>query len=215
MWFLNLLTARESLPKLARLTAKTLLGLGGIGAKYSAVISAWQKQARFSHDVGWVGPMIIEDAGRVLALRKQIKALEVHCETFVEQSTDAQVIDSLPGFGLVCGAELAGEIGTLERFANDGSLAVYLGMANLDNSSGTRQASKKPRHVNTRARAAMMVGVDRHRKQVPESQRYYEKKRSEGKKHNQAIRALGRHLCRVMYTMLRDGRNYEIRSVET
>jgi hypothetical protein len=32
--------------------------------------------------------------------------------------------------------------------------------------------------------------VDRHRKYVPESQRYYEKKRSEGKKHNQAIRAL-------------------------
>ncbi len=215
VWFLNLLTARESLPKLARLTVKTLLGVRGVGAKYSAAISAWQKQARFSHDVDWVGPMIIEDAGRVLALRQQIKALEARCETFVEQSTDARVIDSLPGFGLVCAGELAGEIGTLERFANDGSLAVYLGMANLDNSSGTTHGSKKPRHVNTRARAAMMVGVDRHRKQVPESQRYYEKKRAQGKKHNQAIRALGRHLCRVLYTMLRDGRNYEIRSVET
>jgi transposase len=215
VWFLSLLTARESLPKLARLTAKTLLGLRGIGAKYAAVIGAWQKQARFSHDVDWVGPMIIEDAGRVLTLRQQIKVLEARCETLVHQSTDAQVVDSLPGFGLVCAAELAAEIGTLERFANDGSLAVYLGMANLDNSSGTLRGSKKPRHVNTRARAAMMVAVDRHRKQVPESQRYYEKKRAQGKTHNQAIRALGRHLCRVLYSMLRDGRRYEIRSIET
>jgi hypothetical protein len=35
----------------------------------------------------------------------------------------------------------------------------------------------------------MMTAVDKHRKCVPESQRYYEKKRAEGKSHNQAIRA--------------------------
>jgi hypothetical protein len=46
---------------------------------------------------------------------------------------------------------------------------------------------------------------------VPESQRYYEKKRSEGKKHNQAIRALGRHLCRIIYKMLTEEREYEMR----
>lgn len=215
VWFLSLLTARESLPKLARLTEKTLLGLPGIGRKYAAVIAAWQTQARFSHDVDWVGPMIIEDAHRVVALRARIEQIEASCATLVKQSPDAQVIDSLPGFGLICASELAGEIGTLKRFANDGSLAVYLGMATLDNSSGTQRGSKKPRQVNWRARAAMMVGVDHHRKQVPESQRYYEKKRAEGKAHNQAIRALGRHLCRVLYSMLRDGRHYEYRNLET
>jgi len=56
-----------------------------------------------------------------------------------------------------------------------------------------------------------MIGLDRHRKYVPESQKYYEKKRGEGKKHNQAIRALGRHLCRIIYKMLKEGREYEIR----
>ncbi len=143
VWFLSLLTARESLPKLARLTQKTLLGLRGIGRKYAAVIAAWQTQARFSHDVDWVGPMIIEDAGRVLALRERIEPIEASCAALVKPSTDAQVIDSLPGFGLVCAAALAGEIGTLKRFANDGSLAVYLGMATLDNRSGTLRGSKK------------------------------------------------------------------------
>jgi hypothetical protein len=57
----------------------------------------------------------------------------------------------------------------------------------------------------------MMIGVDRHRKKVAQSQRYYEKKRAEGKKHNQAIRALGRHLTRIIYKLLKEERQYEIR----
>jgi hypothetical protein len=57
----------------------------------------------------------------------------------------------------------------------------------------------------------MMAAVDSHRKCVPESKKFYEKKRAEGKKHNQAIRALGRHLCRVIFKMLKEEREYEIR----
>ena len=56
----------------------------------------------------------------------------------------------------------------------------------------------------------MMTAVDRHRKQILQSQRYYEKKRAEGKTHNQAIRALGRHLCRVIFKMLKTDRSYRI-----
>jgi hypothetical protein len=100
---------------------------------------------------------------------------------------------------------------TIERFASEGSFSLYLGMSTLDNSSGKYQGTKAPKHVNTRAKAAMMIALDRHRKYVPQSQRYYEKKRSEGKKHNQAIRALGRHLSRIMYKILREERDYEIR----
>jgi hypothetical protein len=84
-------------------------------------------------------------------------------------------------------------------------------MSTLDNSSGKYQGTKAPKHVNTRAKAAMMIALDRHRKYVPESQRYYEKKRQEGKQHNQAIRALGRHLSRIIYKMLKEERQYEIR----
>jgi hypothetical protein len=106
---------------------------------------------------------------------------------------------------------LAGEIGTIERFRSDASLGLYVGMSNLDHSSGKFQGSKAPKHVNTRAKAAMMIAVGRHRKGVPESQKYYAKKRAEGKSHNQAIRALGRHLCRVIYKLLKEERDYEIR----
>jgi hypothetical protein len=56
----------------------------------------------------------------------------------------------------------------------------------------------------------MMVAVDHHRKRVPQSQRYYERKRAEGKTHNQAIRTLGRHLCRVIFKLLFQDRPYRI-----
>ena len=80
-------------------------------------------------------------------------------------------------------------------------------MATLDNSSGKYRGSKPPKHVNARAKAAMMWAVDHHRKRVPQSH-YFEKKRAGGKKHNQAIRALGRHLCRVIFKMLTERRPY-------
>lgn len=212
VWFLSLLAHSDDLRKLARVRQSTLLAMRGIGRKYAAVVAQWQKRACFAHDIAWVGPMIIEDARRVLELKAKIKALQHQCEALIDQVPMAQRIDSIPGFGPVCAAELTGEIGTIARFAKESSFALYLGMASLDNSSGKTSASKPPKHVNARAKAAMMVGVDRHRKQVPESQRYYEKKRAQGKSHNQAIRALGRHLCRVMYSMIRHDRDYELRN---
>ncbi len=108
-------------------------------------------------------------------------------------------------------AEIAGEVGSLARFKSEAGLAVYMGMSALDNSSGKKSSAKTPRHVNTRAKAAMMVAVARHIACVPMSRAYYDKKRAEGKQHNQAIRALGRHLVRVIWAMVKQGRKYEVR----
>lgn len=210
-WFLNFLTHTDELTKLARLRPTTVSQIPGIGKKYSAIIRQWQAEAEFSHDVDYVGPMILEDAKRILELLSAIKALQSECEALMPESDLAERIDSLPGFGVICASELAGEIGTIERFRNESSLALYLGMANLSNSSGKRQGARAPNHVNKRAKSAMMTGVGRHRKLVPESQKYYEKKRTEGKKHNQAVRAPGRHLCRILFKMLSQDRDYEIR----
>jgi transposase len=210
LWFLNFLTCRKGLAKLARLRRAGLLKVPGIGPTYADRIQAWQKRACFSHDARLVGDMIQQDAARILELKQQIEALEDQMAEIAERSSIACRLASIPGCGPICSAELAGEIGTLERFRGEASLALYLGMATLDNSSGKSRGSKPPRHVNARAKAAMMIAVDHHRKLVPQSQRYYERKRAEGKKHNQAIRALGRHLCRVIFKMLSEERPYWI-----
>jgi transposase len=210
-WFLNFLLSADTLPQLARFKRSTLLKIPSVGVKSAAIIEHWQKRAHFSQEVEWVGEMIQEDAKRCLELDEKIKRLQAKIAEVAKNSKIAKTLRSIPGFGAVCTSELAGEIGTIERFVSEGSLSLYLGMSMLDNSSGKYQGTKAPKHVNTRAKAAMMIGVDRHRKYVPESQRYYEKKRSEGKKHNQAIRALGRHLGRIIYKMLKQEREYEIR----
>jgi len=210
-WFLNFLLRADTLPQLARLKRSTLLKIPSVGVKSAAIIEGWQKRSHFSQEVDWVGEMIQDDARRCLELDEKIKRLEAKIAEIAKDSKIAKTLRSIPGFGAVCTSELAGEIGTIERFGSEGSLSLYLGMSTLDNSSGKYQGTKAPKHVNTRAKAAMMIGVDRHRKYVPESQRYYEKKRSEGKKHNQAIRALGRHLSRIIYKMLKEERDYEIR----
>jgi transposase len=210
-WFLNFLVSADTVRQLARLRQLSLLKIPAVGRKYASLIEGWQKRAHFSDEVEWVGEMIQEDAKRCLELEEKIKRLETKIAEIAENSKIAKMLRSIPGYGPTCTAELAGEIGTVERFASEGSFSLYLGMSTLDNSSGKYQGSKAPKHVNTRAKAAMMIALDRHRKYVPESQRYYEKKRSEGKKHNQAIRSLGRHLSRIIYKMLKQEREYEIR----
>jgi transposase len=212
VWFLNFLTCRDALPKLAKLQQRSVLAIAAIGQKYASQIQVWQRSACFAPDVDIVSEMILQDARRIQALGTNIKTLDRHIKATAADSALAQTLRSIPGFGDTTTAELAGEIGTLTRFESEAGLALYTGMAALDNSSGKRTGARTPRQVNTRAKAAMMVAVARHISQVPVSRAYYDKKRAEGKKHNQAIRALGRQLIRVIWSLVKHEREYEIRA---
>lgn len=211
VWFLSLLTARADIRKLPGLRSTTLLGLPGIGKKYAAVIKTWQSEARLPDDAEWMGPMLYSDAKRLLVLKREIEDMERQIAAVSTESELARRIDSIPGFGLVSSAELAGEIGDLARFKGETGLAVYLGMAPLTNSSGEHEGSKRPRQVNRHAKMAMMSAAARHVEQVSESLCYYKKKRTEGKRHNQAIRCVGRQLVRLIWSMMKAGRDYQLR----
>jgi len=155
--------------------------------------------------------MIIQDAKRILELLKQIRVLDEAMAELAEQSEMARRLSTIPGFGKTSIAELAGEIGTLNRFACEASLALYLGMSPLTHQSGQMSRARVPRQVNRRCKAAMMTAVARHIGCVPQSRMYYDRKRGQGKMHNQAIRALGRHMVRVIWSMLKNERDYELR----
>lgn len=210
-WFLRFLTCRDDLAQLARLQRRTLLKIPGIGVKYAGIIQEWQHRATFAADIAWVGEMIIEDALRIQELMDRIAQLNARIEDIARTSVLACRLRSIPGFGATCCAELAGEIGTIDRFNSEAALALYVGMAVLDNSSGNHRGSRTPRQVNSRAKAAMMTAVARHVNYCPESGRYYDKKRAEGKAHNQAVRSTARHLIRVIWSMLKNQRDYEMR----
>jgi len=110
LWFLRFLSSRDDLRKLARMRRESLLKVPGIGNKYAGIIGEWQKEARFSPEVEYVGPMIVSDAKRILELLKEIAALDAAIEELSRKSEIARRIDSIPGFGKTSAAELAGEI---------------------------------------------------------------------------------------------------------
>jgi transposase len=207
-WFLNFLSSVKDLRKLARKTEKSILKIKQVGKKYCGIIKQWQKEAIFSDEIEFISPLILQDISRIKAIEKEIKVHENSIRNLMKTSRMSQRLYSIHGFGEACCSELAGEIGTIKRFKKEGALAIYLGMSPLDNSSGLVKSSKNPKQMNKHAKAAMMSAVDHHRKYSSESSKYYDKKRAEGKAHNQAIRSLGRHLIRVIYKMLIEDRDY-------
>jgi transposase len=209
-WFLNFLASSDDLRKLVNKSRKTLLNINQVGQKYVEVILKWQKNATFSDDINFMSVMLNQDIARIIALGEMIKALDNSIIERLGLSQIGQRLLSIKGFGVTSCGELAGEIGCIERFEKESSLASYNGMAVLDNSSGKHKGSKNAKQVNSHAKAAMMAAVDHHRRSSEQSQQYYEKKRLEGKRHNQAIRSLGRHLTRVIFNMLKDDRDYYV-----
>lgn len=208
LWFLWFLSSVDEITKLARMRRKSLLKIKGVGKGFADIIEKWQKSAKFSPAAEWVGPMIIRDAQRIYELIREIEQLEKTIETLIPESDIAKRVITIGGFGTVTSSILAGEIGCLHRFPSEASLAMYLGMAVLDNSSGNYQGTRNPKNVNKRAKQALMIAIDHHRKVDFESAKYYQKKRDEGKEHNQALRSLGRHLIRVIWSMLINNRDY-------
>ena len=210
LWFLGFLTCRNDLHKLKTVRRDTLLRLRGVGVSYAAKIAQWQKSATFADSAAWVGPMIQADARRMLELREDIAQLEQKIEQLLLQSSLAKRLLSMPGFGPTCASELAGEIGNIERFEAEASFAVYLGVAPLDHSSGKRIGAKLPRQINPRARDALLIATVHHMGQVAQSRAFYDRKRAQGKTHMQALRALARHLARVLFSMLKLDRDYRM-----
>ena len=208
--FFLFLASAEDLRQLKTQSSASLLTISQVGQRYLQVIQSWQAVATFSDDVEFVWPLIRQDVLRLLELRKMILSLDKQLRELMEQSDIAQRLLSIKGFGETGCSELAGEIGCIDRFQRESNLALYLGMAVLDNSSGTYQGSKRSKQVNLRAKMAMMNALDKHRKWVDQSGKYYQKKRNEGKKHNQALRSLGRHMVRVIFKMLTEDRDYYI-----
>jgi transposase len=210
-WFLRLLTLREDIRMLPRLRASTLEEIPYIRQADREQLRYWQQHARFGDEIEYVAPMIYEDAVRILELMDKLKALKQQIQELISQSPMATLIQTIPGFGPMTSATLAGEIGSIDRFKSEASLALYLGTTTLDNSSGKHQGTKRNQATNRHAKNAITTATALHGMFVEESYDYLQKKKAQGKKPQQAIRALSRHLTRVIWKMIQQNRPYERR----
>ncbi len=148
VWYLNFLSSSKDLRLLAKKNKRSLLSIKQVGEKYVEAILQWQKQAVFSDDIIFMSPMILQDVNRIIALRKMIKEIDHQIILRLEQSDIGQRLLTIKGFGVTCCAELAAETGCIERFEKESSLALYIGMVALDNSSTPQVNIKEVKRQN-------------------------------------------------------------------
>ena len=105
-------------------------------------------------------------------------------------------------------------VGDGTSFPNGAHLASYAGLAPATKSSGTSiHGEHSPRGGNRQLERAMFLSAFA-ALHDPASRTYYDKCRSRGKAHTQALLRLARHRISVLFAMLRDGTFYEPRTPE-
>ncbi|MBS3789110.1 IS110 family transposase, partial [Candidatus Bipolaricaulota bacterium] len=145
----------------------------------------------------------------LLRVKKHSKEIKKRVSRLLEGWEDAQIVLSLDGAGDTLVGRFLGEVETIDRFDGSDPLGLYCGASPLPYSSGKYSTDRTPQRVNKRAKDAIMQIARCSVLHNPESKRYYDKKRDEGKSHWHAIKCLARQLIRVIYAMLRDRTYYQ------
>lgn len=116
---------------------------------------------------------------------------------------------SMPGVGVRTAAWLLTEV-TGQSFASVGHFASYAGRAPVTRSSGSsirgEHASSRGNKILNRTSFPTAFTAPR----APVSRSHYGRKRSHGKRDNQALIALARRCCNVLCAVLRDDTIYQL-----
>jgi transposase len=157
-------------------------------------------------------------AAMVARLAKEVMGLDIEIaetETMIEERfrrhRHAEIILSMPGFGVILGAEfLAATGGDISLFASVDRLAGVSGLAPVPRDSGRISGNlKRPRRYDRRLLRACYLSAQIAIRTDPASRTYYDRKRAEGKTHTQAVLALARRRLNVLWAMLRDHAVYQ------
>ncbi|MEV0058023.1 IS110 family transposase [Saccharopolyspora shandongensis] len=159
-------------------------------------------------------PLIARLARQLLELDREIKDLDKQLGERFEAHPDAERITSVDGFGPILGAQLLADTGgdLLATFGNPGRLAAYAGLAPVPRDSGRIRGNlHRPKcyHRGLR-RVFYLAALSSINRPDSPSRAFYQRKRSEGKVHAQALIALARRLVDVIWALLRDGRTFQI-----
>lgn len=150
-------------------------------------------------------------AADVLALSEKISELDKLIKDSFAEHKHAETILSLPGMGPLLGSEfLAATGGDLAQFGTPDRLAVFAGMAPAPHDSGQVSGNlQRPHRYHRGLQRVFYTSALISIRWCPESRRYYDRKRSQGKRHVQAVLALARRRVNVLWALLRDERCYQ------
>jgi transposase len=181
-------------------------GYAGIAAR--AVTAARSQQVTLpGQDIA--ASIVSELAGNVLALDQRVAELDKQIAAMFAEHPQAEVIQSMPGFGPILGATLLVTAGDLAAFPSAGHLAAAAGLVPVPNDSGRRAGNlHKPRRYSRPLRRVLYLSAQTSMMRDGPSRDYYLKKRQHARTHNQAVIALARRRVDVLWALLRDNRTY-------
>jgi transposase len=109
---------------------------------------------------------------------------------------------TLPGVGALETAKLVSEAGDVRRFRSADAFAMLAGVAPIPASSGQVSRMRLNRGGNRQLNRALFSIAFAQVRTYPPAQAFVARKRAEGKSWREAIRALKRHLARVVFRLL-------------
>jgi transposase len=113
--------------------------------------------------------------------------------------THGPALLQIPGCAALTAAKIMAETARVDRFPTEGHFARYAGTAPIPASSGARHRQRFNRRGNRQLNVAIhRIAVTQLRIHEP-ARAYMEKKRAEGKTKTEALRALKRHITRMVF----------------
>ena len=144
------------------------------------------------------------------ALEKQIKVLDKQIEQIF--AVIPNTLTSVPGIGKVYSAGIIAEIGDINRFQSQASVAKYAGLVWKQHQSGEFEAqnTRLIKSGNRFLRYYLLEAANSVRRCDSEFKRYYDLKYKQVNKyqHKRALALTARKLVRLVFRLLKDGRNY-------
>ena len=146
----------------------------------------------------------------LMSLTDQIKQTDQLIETRFRRHRYADLLTSMPGMGVLLGAEfLVATGGDMAAFGTPNRLAGFAGLAPAPRDSGRIRGNlHRPRRYHRRLQRVFYTSALISIRSCDDSRRFYDRKRAEGKRHTQAVLALARRRVNVLWALLRDQRSY-------
>ncbi|MFF3585355.1 IS110 family RNA-guided transposase [Streptomyces mirabilis] len=147
-------------------------------------------------------------AEEVMVLNEQIREMDKLIENRFREHELADIVLSVPGLG----AEfLAAVGGSLDEFDSPDALAAFAGVAPAPRDSGKVSGNlHRPLAYHRRLQRVFYTSALVSVRYDPNSRKFYDRKRAEGKKHVQAVLALARRRVNVIWALIRDRRCYQV-----
>ena len=150
------------------------------------------------HDLA--AAMVARLAGEVMNLGTEIAATETMIEQRFRRHRHAEIMLSMPGFGVILRAEFLATTGAdMSTFDSADRLAGICGLAPVPRDSGRISGNlKRPRRYHRRLLRTGYLAAQSAARTEPASRAYYDRERAEGKHHCQAVLALARRRLNVL-----------------